>query len=59
MNYLYLILTILILLLVLDKYILHTTKHNITSDYNKDVDDYYNKSIGFLKPEHRLLKILG
>tara|TARA_B100001287_G_C22679940_1_gene529782 strand:- start:489 stop:1532 length:1044 start_codon:yes stop_codon:yes gene_type:complete len=58
MNYLILLVTILILLLVLDKYILHVTKSNIVSNYTKESGDYSN-SIGFLKPEHRLLKILG
>ena len=59
MNYLVLLVTVLILLLVLDKYILHITKYNITSNYTKDSNEYYDKSIGFLKPEHKLLKILS
>ena len=59
MNYLLLLVTVLILLLVLDKYILHITKYNITSNYNKESNDYFDKSVGFLKPEHRLIKILS
>jgi hypothetical protein len=58
MNYLILLVTILILLLVLDKYILYVTKYNITSNYTNESKDY-SKSVGFLKPEHRLLKILS
>ena len=55
MNYLVIIVIALIILVILDKYILHTTPHNIKSKYNTA----YDETMGFVKPEHRLLKILN
>ena len=56
MNYLIVIIISLIVLIILDKYVLHTTPYNIKSDKESSI---YEESIGFVKPEHRLLNILN
>ena len=56
MNYLIVIIISLIVLIILDKYVLHTTPYNINSDKETSI---YEESIGFVKPEHRLLNILN
>ena len=55
MNYINLIIIIGIFLFLFDKFFLNSKKNSSNLDYNLD----NNKSTGFLKPEHRLLKILG
>jgi len=55
MNYLNLIVIIAIFFFVVDKY-QTITKSNITSSYIKDND---RNSVGFVKPEHRLLNTLN
>ena len=56
MNYLIVIVISLIVLIILDKYVLHTTPYNIKSESS---DTIYEESVGFIKPEHRLLNILN
>lgn len=54
MNYLFVVFIILIVLLIIDRY-LPKKINEVTSNYNGETTD----SIGFVKPEHRLLKILN
>ena len=55
MNYLLIIVIFVVILIILDN-ILDTKKYNIQSSY---VPSNNKESIGFIKPEHRLLKLLN
>jgi hypothetical protein len=58
MNYINLIITVAIFLFVFDRFFLKSNNinSNLLSNYKMDEN---KESIGFFKPEHRLLKILG
>jgi hypothetical protein len=55
MNYLFIIVILVVVLILVDKYIITTKNYGIQSSYIPP----NTESIGFLKPEHRLLKILN
>ena len=54
MNYLFIIVILVVILFLVDKYIITTKNYGIQSSYESPKTE----SIGFLKPEHKLLKIL-
>ena len=57
MNYINLIIVVGIFIFLFDKFFSNSQKnYNIISDYSVDID---KNDTGFIKPEHRLFKILG
>ncbi len=59
MNYLYLLFILIVVFLIIDKINMSSIRGGVISDHKFEINNNNPTNIGFVKPEHKLLKILN